>query len=248
MELEEYRKMHDLEDHHWWFQSRLALTRRILDRALPPVEGRKPRLLDMGCGTGMFLQRQNSDREIYGLDFSREALSFTRGRGVERLVCADSQRLPFASASFDAVTAFDLIEHVEGDDLLIAEVNRILRPGGILLATVPAHPFLWSDHDVALHHQRRYRMNEFKRLFDASLWNEKRLTYSFCAIFPPAAVVRTLMRSIASDDRDASADTRPTPAWLNGLMMGVHRVENAWLERFDAPMGLSIMTVQEKRA
>jgi SAM-dependent methyltransferase len=246
MELEEYGKMFELEDHHWWFQSRLQLTRRVLDRYAPQPPDRPADMLDMGCGTGMFLERQGTSRKTFGLDFSREALAFTRQRGLNRLVCGDSQKLPFRDACFDIVTAFDLIEHVDRDDDLVAEVHRILRPDGILLSTVPVHPALWSEHDVALHHKRRYRRRQFENLFDPSLWKTLRSTYTFASIAPPAAVVRTLRRVLPASKGDATADTNLTPDWLNSLLIRWHTLENAFIGRFDSPLGLSLMAVNRK--
>ncbi|MBI1785045.1 class I SAM-dependent methyltransferase [Candidatus Sumerlaeota bacterium] len=245
MEPTEYERMFELEDHHWWFQGRYDLTRRMLDRHCPALDGKRARLLDIGCGTGLLLEKQQTTRTTFGLDFSRHALHFSRLRGVERLVCGDSQALPFASESFDMVTAFDLVEHVEGDQLLVAEVHRVLRPGGIFLATVPAHPFLWSSHDLALHHKRRYRWDDFNRLFDERLWIKRRMTWTFALIYPVAAAVRSA-RKLIPRRGDPAADTHMTAPWLNSLLIGWHHIESAWAERFNLPFGLSIMTVREK--
>jgi SAM-dependent methyltransferase len=103
MESIEYQRMFDLEDHHWWFQGRIHLMRRMVEKHCPRIPGRMPRLLDLGCGTGLFIKEQSQDKETFGLDFSREALDFSHIRGVSRLVCADSQKMPFASESFDIV-------------------------------------------------------------------------------------------------------------------------------------------------
>jgi SAM-dependent methyltransferase len=202
----------------------------------------------MGCGTGMFLERQGETRRTFGLDFSREALAFTRRRGLNRLVCGDSQRLPFRNACFDIVTAFDLIEHVDRDNDLVTEVHRILRPGGILLSTVPVHPALWSEHDVALHHKRRYRRRQFENLFDHASWETLRSTYTFASIAPPAAAVRMLRRVLPRSNGDATADTNLTPAWLNQTLIAWHGLENAWIERFNSPLGLSLLAVNRKRS
>lgn len=247
MEIEEYGKMFELEDHHWWFQSRLQLTRRILDQYAPASGNRASRLLDLGCGTGMFLERQGESRKTFGLDFSPEALAFTRRRGLNRLVCGDSQLLPFRDACFDIVTAFDLIEHVDRDGDVVAEVHRILRPGGILLSTVPAHPSLWGEHDVALHHRRRYRRRQFENLFDPAKWETLRSTYTFASIAPPAAAIRLLRRVFPRSGGDATADTNLTPPSLNSALIAWHRVENAWIARFNSPLGLSLLAVNRRR-
>src|SRR4051794_40759304 len=126
----DYQHMFDLEDRHWWFQAKIDLMRRLVLRHCPKPPNEKPLLLDIGCGTGLFLSKEDHDKTAIGVDFSREALEFTRRRGLSRLVCADSQSLPFTAESFDIVTAFDHIEHVEDDAELIREVYRVLRPGG----------------------------------------------------------------------------------------------------------------------
>ncbi|MCH8333676.1 class I SAM-dependent methyltransferase [Candidatus Sumerlaeota bacterium] len=246
MEPEEYQSMFELEDRHWWFQGRLALVRRILSRYAPVEAEPRARLLDIGCGTGMFLQRAGIQRTAFGLDLSRQALRFTRSRGVERLVCADSQAIPFRPDSFDIVTAFDVIEHVEADRIFVGGVREILRPGGIFLATVPAHPYLWSGHDEALHHKRRYRWNQFDSLFGDGDWIKRRMTYTFAGIYPIAAVVRSARRLLPHRGNPA-ADTQLTGGSVNGLLLAWHRLEAVWTERFDLPFGLSIMTVREKR-
>lgn len=238
--------MFELEDHHWWFQSRLELTRRMLDRFGPRVEGRNQRLLDIGCGTGMFLERQGEGRDAFGLDFSLQALHYTRRRGIQRLVCGDSQELPFRSDWFDVVTAFDLIEHVDRDQDLVNEVHRILRPGGIFLATVPAHPMLWSGHDVALHHKRRYIWKQFDALFDIAKWNTLRMSYCFASIYPIAAAIRAARRLIPGRG-EAKADTDISSAWLNRSLLAWHRAEARFIARHNVPIGLSIITVREKR-
>src|SRR5437867_3244660 len=112
MESINYRRMFELEDHHWWFQAKIDLMRRLVVRHCPHDSDRQPRIMDIGCGTGLFLSEESRDKTAFGIDFSQEALGFARSRGISRLVCGDSQEMPFLSSSFDIVTAFDLLEHV----------------------------------------------------------------------------------------------------------------------------------------
>jgi SAM-dependent methyltransferase len=245
MESIEYQRMYDLEDHHWWFQGRINLMRRMVAKHCPHTPDRKPRLLDLGCGTGLFIKEQSQDKATFGLDFSSEALNFSRSRGVSRLVCADSQKMPFASDSFDIVTAFDLIEHVERDDELISEAYRVLRPGGVALIAVPAHPFLLGGHDDALHHKRRYTWSQFDRLFDPAIWIRRRMTWTFASIYPVAILVRSIRNLLPVSD-NPTADTNLTPRWLNRTLLQWHRMENSWAENHNLPFGLSIFTVREK--
>ncbi|HOE96367.1 MAG TPA: class I SAM-dependent methyltransferase [Candidatus Sumerlaeota bacterium] len=245
MEHEEYQRMFALEDRHWWFQGRLMMIERLLRRHVLPVLPARPRLLDLGCGTGLFLQRRLRECEPFGIDFSVEALACCRTRVPGRLARADAARLPFADAVFDVVSAFDLIEHVADDVALVAEAWRVLRPGGCFIATVPAHPILWSAHDVSLHHQRRYRRAQFNALFNAAPWETIRMTAGFTLIFPPALLIR-LGRRLARSSRPPVSDTRETAEWLNRLLIRLHAGEAAWLERHDLPIGISLMTIRRK--
>jgi len=247
MESIEYQRMYELEGHHWWFQGRFDLMRRMVLKHCPHIKDGKPRLLDMGCGTGLFAREQCATMTTFGLDFSWEALCFSRSRGVTDLVCADSQQLPFASNSFDLVTAFDLIEHVERDQQLISEAHRVLRPGGVALIAVPAHPFLLGSHDDALHHVRRYTWDHFEGLFDPAIWRKRRMTWTFASIYPAAIIVRSIRKTFPARD-NPSADTNLTPPWMNRALLAWHRLENSWVETRNLPFGLSMLTVREKVA
>ncbi|MCE5230920.1 class I SAM-dependent methyltransferase [bacterium] len=246
MESREYQTMFELEDRHWWFQSRLLMTEGLLRREIMPrLAGRPIRMLDLGCGTGMFLQRRQAEGDAIGTDIAPEALACCRGRGIGKLIQADAVRIPLADQSVDVVTAFDLIEHVSDDHELIAEVWRVLRPGGFLLATVPAHPLLWSSHDVSLHHKRRYTHHEFRALFTGGRWEKIRFTPCFSFILPVAAAVR-LSRNLRHARRPPRSDTFIVPDWINRIMIGLHRFETWWLERANLPPGVSLLTIQRR--
>jgi SAM-dependent methyltransferase len=245
MEPIEYRRMFEVEDRHWWFQSRLLMIEALFARhILSGFGGRAPDLLDLGCGTGLFLSRRAADCHGVGADFSRQALVFCASRGLRRVAQADAARLPFSDASFDVVTAFDLIEHVADDRALIAEAWRVLRPGGFLLATVPAHPVMWSGHDVSLHHYRRYRRGQFEALFAGSGWQPVRTTYGFTLIFPAALIIR-VARRVFGKNRPQS-DTSPVSGWINKILITIHRAETGLLSRINLPAGVSLFTIQMK--
>jgi ubiquinone/menaquinone biosynthesis C-methylase UbiE len=244
MESIDYRRMFDLETHHWWFQAKIDLMRRLVARHCPDGLGPRKRLLDIGCGTGLFLSEESRATIAYGIDFSEEALRLARSRGNSNLICADSQTMPVASDSFDVVTALDVLEHVDHDGAVIAETHRVLQPGGIALIGVPAHPFLRGAHDDALHHKRRYRWDEFDRLFDPKMWIRRRMTWTFASIYPIAGLVRSLRNFVPA--KNPIADTSLTPASLNRLLLQWHRLENSWVETRNLPFGLSLLTVREK--
>jgi SAM-dependent methyltransferase len=253
MNPEEYARMHAFEDWYWWFVARrqVALT---FARDYRPDGGRdgaswrQPlRVLDAGCGTGALLERlsQDPEEEVYGVDFSREALAFSHQRGQSRLVQGDLTALPFASDCFDMVTALDVVEHVERDVDALREICRVLRPGGVLLMSVPAYPFLWSSHDTALHHKRRYSAGMLApRLAQAGLAIVK-TTYLLAFLFPAIALFRVVDR-LRRHERRPRAHLVSIPPAINRLLIGLQEAELSVARRLSLPFGVSLFCVARK--
>ncbi|MBI3721249.1 MAG: class I SAM-dependent methyltransferase, partial [Fimbriimonas ginsengisoli] len=131
MNPEEYARMHQFEDWYWWFVARRRSALRFAADYCPA--GRPLRILDAGCGTGALLERLSRDprTEAFGIDISRAALAFSRGRGQERLAQANLTALPFRDGGFEVITALDVVEHVEDDVGALREMGRVLAPGGV---------------------------------------------------------------------------------------------------------------------
>ncbi|MEW1955207.1 class I SAM-dependent methyltransferase [Terrabacter sp. NPDC080008] len=150
MEGTEVRKLAELEDDHWWYRER----RHLLAKA---ITGLTPGLaLDIGAaGGGNTRVLREHGWDAVALEYGAEGAEVARTRGLAT-VRADATRLPLADASLDLVVAFDLLEHLRDDDAAVAEVHRVLKPTGTYLVAVPADPRLWSGHDEAVDHVRRY--------------------------------------------------------------------------------------------
>ncbi|MCW3841532.1 class I SAM-dependent methyltransferase [Micromonospora yasonensis] len=155
MEATEIRKLAALEDTHWWYRERRVLLGREL-RRLAAAGVRPERALDVGAAGGgnTRVLRAYGWRPL-ALEYSAEGAGVARERGLD-VVRADARHLPLPSAGLGLVVAFDILEHVDEDHLAAAEVRRVLRPGGTALIAVPADLRLWSAHDVAVGHVRRY--------------------------------------------------------------------------------------------
>lgn len=173
MEGTEVRKLAALEDTHWWYRERRHLLARALD-GLRPGDA-----LDIGAAGGgnTRVLRERGWRPV-ALEYGPEGAEVAHERGLLTLR-ADATRLPIDDAALDLVVAFDILEHIEDDDLAVREVARILRPEGTFLVAVPADPRLWSAHDVAVDHVRRYTRETLSSVLhrggfevvDMSSWN-----------------------------------------------------------------------------
>lgn len=155
MDASDIHRIAELEDHHWWFRERRAILARWLRRLARSgqVAGTA---LDIGAAAGgnTRVLRQHGWRPV-ALEHSADGAAVAARRGLT-VVRGDATSLPAAAGVIGLVTAFDVIEHIEDDYLAAAEIRRVLRPGGTLLVTVPCDMRLWSAHDVASHHFRRY--------------------------------------------------------------------------------------------
>ena len=150
MEGTEVRKLAELEDEHWWYRERRHLLRRM-------VEGTRPgRALDIGAaGGGNTRVLRDAGWSVAALEYGADGAQVAAERGLATLR-GDATALPVADGSLDLVVAFDVLEHIVDHDAAVAQVRRALRPDGQFLVAVPADPRLWSEHDVAVDHVRRY--------------------------------------------------------------------------------------------
>lgn len=240
MEQDAYREQFELEDSHWWFEGRRAVIWALLRRT-----GTAPglRILDAGCGTGRNVLEFGSLGTARGVDASPEAIEFCRRRGVDGVSEGRIERLPFADASFDLVLATDVIEHLDDDLAALRELRRVVAPGARLLATVPAYPWLWSQHDAAHHHRRRYTLRALRSLLRAGGWEPIASSYFNSTLLAPIAGVRLLGRRGRAPD-NGRPDLRLTPPMLNRLLLAPMRAEAALIAHgVSLPAGVSIGVV-----
>jgi len=255
----EYERMYRLEDTYWWFVGRHRLVegliaeryeRPSLSTSSNPTyfdsTSSKPlTILDVGCGTGAMSSRLVGWGRVVSMDFSPLALQFSRRRGLKHLLGADAMNLPLASGCIDLITVMDVLEHLPDDEAAMREFFRVLKPGGRVIATVPAYQHLWSEHDVALMHHRRYvRQQLGERLTRAGFKLEK-LSHTMTALYPVVALQRRLNATKPPHDPPRAAmPIFPDP--INGVLTGLFALENQIARKVDLPFGVTILCVARK--
>lgn len=240
-----YDDYFQLEDRHWWFVGRRRILLRMLDRYVGP--GAAGEVLDFGCGPGGMLRHLGRYGRAQGVDADEQAVELGRRRGAGTVTLLTSPRLPFDDGSFGLVTALDVLEHLDDDHGALAEIRRVLRPGGALLVTVPAYRSLWGLQDEVSHHRRRYVAGELRERLRSSGFEIRRLSYFNSILFPPIAAVRIARRlrrappAFKSDLHMHSADSV-----LNGMLARLFGLEAGVVERVDVPFGVSIVALAHR--
>lgn len=244
MNVEEYARLAAIEETHWWYAGMRRITRALLDPARVAVEGRRPRLLDVGCGTGLNVAEAGAWADAVGVDVSDEALRFSRARGVA-VSKASIEALPFPDGAFDVVTCFDVLYHraVEDDARAVRELARVLAPGGLLFVRTPALSSLRRAHDEAVHGRRRHDRRELAALLDGAGLETLRLSYCNTLLLPMIAA-RTLVDRARPARRGSDLEALPRP--LESLFGACLAVEARLLRRIDLPVGASLIALASK--
>ncbi len=238
MERVVYDRMAELDKRHWWYVARREILAELIRRriALPP----DPRILEIGCGTGHNLVMLERFGRVDGIEIdptARGLASLRLGRPVM------DAPLPALSGveegAYDLVALLDVLEHVDADREALESMARKLRPGGRILITVPAHPWMWSAHDVVNHHKRRYTRRTLKAVVAAAGLKLDLLSWFNSLLFPLAAAARLVGRLTGKDDSD---DKLP-PGPVNRLFEGIFGLERYAIGRLPFPPGVSLVAI-----
>ena len=241
MNPEEYRQLMHLSETHWWFVG----TRDILISSVPEGFPFDRPILDLGCGSGLMMKRFSEVGNVFGIDTEQEALTHCRSIGFHHLCRGDAATLPFVSDGFGLVVAADMLEHCDDDAAALGEIFRVLSPKGLLLASVPAYGALWSSHDVALHHKRRYSRRDLAEKAVAAGFTIERATYFNTLLFPFAALSRLAMDKLGLGSQNGIRYNENMKL-MNRTLLDIIRLEERLLRFTDFPFGLSILLLASK--
>ena len=250
MDLTYEARYHQLEEQHWWFASRRDAVYDLVKGLQLPVDAT---ILEIGCSGGPLMQRLRAAgyTDLTGIDVSEPAIELSRARGVSHVSVMDGAALDFANARFDLIIASDVLEHIENEQQALREWVRVLKPGGRMLVFVPAHTYLWSEHDVVNHHFRRYsRQSLLHALGRAGLQVQRSSFWNAALYFPTAALRlgrRLLFGPVPSEKKpNATGDLHDFGDPANSLILQWIKAENRLLRYFNLPLGISVFALARK--
>jgi SAM-dependent methyltransferase len=238
MERVVYDRMAEIDSEHWWYRARRDILAGLIEREIKLTANAQ--ILEIGCGTGHNLQMLSRFGTADGIeiDAAARALASERlGRAIGDAPLPDLPGVP--DQYYDLVAILDVLEHIEDDHAALCSIARKLKPGGRILITVPAFQWMWSAHDVANHHHRRYSKPALKRaIFEAGL-RLHLISYFNSLLFPLAVAARLAGRVTGRQDADDKLPPRP----VNALFKSVFGLERHAIARLPMPPGLSLVAI-----
>ncbi len=238
-----YAIMYRVEGSHWWFVGRRRILSSFVGRIVETLDNPRPRILDVGCGTGANLEMLDDFGEAEGVDVSTEALDFCQTRGLQNVRQGEAEHLPYEDNSFDLVTGLDVVEHLDNDVAGLQEMRRVLRPNGRALLFVPAFMFLWGVQDDISNHRRRYTLASLKNVVRQAGLEVELATYANITFFAPILFGRLLMRMTGLRPE---SENNLTVGFLNGVLGRILGAEAALLRHVSFPFGVSIDCVARR--
>lgn len=246
----EYQRNYELEAKNWYFVGMRQVFLSLIDKYRPAGVDRL-KIADIGCGTGIMLEYLSEAGEIFGIDSSPEAIKFCKQRGISNVQVEDATSSSFKDNSFDLVTAFGLIEHVSDDRSLLAELKRICRPCGRILLFTSAFKCLWSEHDEANEHVRRYSFNELKQKIEEQGLAIIKMSYFNLLMFFPMWIVAKIENLAKRVRRKKTEEPQrflfELPGFISAVLISLLKLEGWFFKRTDLPFGVNIICILEKR-
>lgn len=237
----------DIRDHKggatesfFWFEKKKNLFEILIGKVVKP--GSKIKILDIGSGTGVNIPALKKFGDIYAVDNNEEALRLIANDIIREKRLGDATRIPYPDNFFEIVVASDILEHVKDDNSAVREINRVLKSGGFLVFTVPAFNFLFSAHDKAVNHFRRYNKKVIRKLLSDLL--EFRIGFWVFLLFFPVAIFKLLNRKKRPQIQPYSS----VPKFINKFAGLLIDLEN-WLIKngISLPLGINIYGIFQKK-
>lgn len=234
-----YKDLYVQEEKHWWHISKRNVVERMLCSFLS--KKKKIQILDVGCGAGKNMDMLSRFGKVWGLDKSKTALSFCRKRGFRQLAIGKAADTGFPNVFFDVITMLDLLEHTD-ENTTLREAHRILKPGGIMIITVPAYQWLWSAWDEVLKHKKRYTKRSLETILKHHKFTIVRSSYMYSFLVLPVFI----FRRFKSQKKSYNSDFSSNPSLINFLSTVLSNTERYFIMRGWIPFGTSLILVCKK--
>jgi SAM-dependent methyltransferase len=233
-----YDRMAEIDEQHWWYRARRDILSDLIERRIAlPADAR---ILEIGCGTGHNLGMLRRFGRVDAIEIDDTARALASKRLGHAVMAAPLPELTgVEDGAYDLIAILDVLEHIGPDREALASMAKKLRPGGRILITVPAHPWMWSAHDVVNHHQRRYTRRTLRAVVAAAGLKLEMMSWFNSLLFPLAAAARLAGRLTGKEDSD---DTLP-PGPINRLFEGIFGLERHAIGRLPFPPGVSLVAI-----
>ncbi len=216
MKVSHYQTLYDSELVHWWYRVRREIVHKIIKEYVG--KNKDLSILDVGCGTGALIKELERYGAVYGIDFSEEAVSYCRSRGIKNVEKSIVEKIPYPEDYFDVVLAMDVLEHIPDDRVGLREIYRVLKPGGLLVIFVPAFMFLWGTTDVISQHYRRYSQSEIvgktKEANFSVVYSSYFNFFLFFPIYLSRSIVRLFKVNIESENNTGVGVFKSVLYWI----------------------------------
>ena len=233
-----YDRMAEVDQLHWWYRARRDILSDLIRRKVRPPED--ARILEIGCGTGHNLAMLGGFGRVDAIEVDAAARDLASARLGRAVMDAPLPSLAgVAVGAYDLIAILDVLEHVEEDRAALVGMAGKLKPGGRILITVPAHPWMWSAHDVVNHHKRRYTRRTLRNVVAEAGLKVELLTWFTSLLFPLAAAARVAGRLTGKEDGDDKLPPKP----VNAVFEAIFGLERYAIGRLPLPPGVSLAAI-----
>lgn len=243
MKKTEYSRMAEREKTYWWHIGRLKVIQTYLK--IGARDKQDVSVLNVGCGTGGTVDTLERFGTVDNVDTSDDAIKFMKQHGYDRVYKIKDIHLPFKDNTYDIVGAFDVLEHIDDHVGALKEWKRVLKEDGAIVITVPAYQWLWSDHDVSLHHKRRYTKKLLAAAAHQSGLSVERNSYAIVFSLPLIVTFR-LINKILGRKTDSETSYVDVPSWVNAMFAGLLSIEGRIHRHVSFPAGTTVVAVLRK--
>lgn len=241
-----HEELYRVEKTYWWSASRRETVKQFY--RLFRKKGDRDRVLDIGCGSGEMLEAMRGEgvEELFGIDRSILALNHLKRKEFIYAYLADATNLPFKDKVFDLVIILDVMEHLGDDFSALKEAHRVLKPGGMMIMTVPAFNHLWSIRDIMLDHKRRYGKRGLQEMLKECRFKIRKCSY-FHFFYYPVMFFVINVRNVLQIDRKWKTDVWVVNRFLNTVFYYILLFETLIFKKLNFPFGVSILCVVERK-